>query len=84
MLFVVNHSSCYCETMRLKLGILAIWGLVAVMCFLILKIWTIGPVVLIISRDWGMGVHLGDTLVLLPLLAGVWLTRRLWRRQDES
>lgn len=58
----------------------ATWMLAGLASLAVVKLTSIGPVVLTISKEWGMGVHVGDSLVLIPLSAAGLLTAHLLRK----
>ena len=60
--------------MNSRFTIIAIWTMALACCVFIIKLTAIGPVILVISERLGMGVHVGDLLILLPLIFAVTLT----------
>lgn len=60
--------------------ILTTWTLAIGACAAIVKLTSIGPVVFVISLDRGMGVHTGDSLILIPLTAAAAATFFILKR----
>lgn len=54
--------------------VITIWTLALACCVFIVKGTSIGPVIFVISDRFGMGVHIGDLLVIIPLAFAAFLT----------
>jgi hypothetical protein len=54
------------DLIRTIAGIVSLAALV--LAFVIVKVWGIGPVILTVSKKYGLGVHTGDFLAV-PVLA---------------
>lgn len=63
-----------------KFLIVATWVLALAIAFVIVKVAKIGPVILTISAENGWGVHTGDFLAFIPILAAGIITWFLSKR----
>lgn len=64
-----------------KFSLAIIWGIAIAIAFVIVKVAKIGPVILTISAEHGWGVHTGDFLAVIPVLAAIVFTWIILRKK---
>lgn len=61
-----------------------LWGAVALGSVAFMKLTEIGPVILVIHNDLGIGVHSGDLLTLIPAAIALVFTGVLFNRHESK
>jgi hypothetical protein len=66
----------------LKLSLL--WIAALVVSLALVKLTKIGPVIFVISAEHSWGVHSGDLLVVIPMLAALTVTLRIVKKRRQA
>ena len=66
------------SSMAIRLTVL--WGLVAIITFVIVKVVKIGPIIATLDAERGWGIHSGDFLFLIPVVIATVLSVKWLRR----
>lgn len=61
--------------------LITVWVFVIAICFYVVKFTSIGPIIYTFSAEYGIGVHAGDILILIPLLAAMIYTVIFFRKR---
>ncbi len=64
--------------------LITVWTIAVVLCIYVIKFTSIGPVIYTFSAEYGIGVHSGDALILIPLVTAIIYTVIYFRKRKVA